>query len=110
MHIYLHLKKGRMGIRTGTEAGDPDIEELHVRYPVTGLHLSLLPAPGAAVAPRRHAVADEQRRSAGARAAAACCHGLGRSRRASGTGLGGVAVWWIRMGAPGHALLPELMR
>jgi hypothetical protein len=33
---------------TGTQACDPNVEEIGVRYPVIGLHLPLLPAPGAA--------------------------------------------------------------
>jgi hypothetical protein len=50
-------------IHTGAEAGDPDVEEVRVRDPVTGLHPPLLPAPGAALAPHgRLPAAAEQRR------------------------------------------------
>jgi len=55
-------------IHTGTEAGDPNVEEVRVWDPVNGLHLPLLPAPRAALAPygRLPAAADEQRRLADA--------------------------------------------
>jgi hypothetical protein len=47
--------------RTGTEAGDPDVEERRVGYPVAGLDLPLLPAPGAALVPRRLPIAQQRR-------------------------------------------------
>lgn len=80
---------------TGAEAGDPDVEEVRVRYPVSRLHPPLLAAPGAALAPRRRhpVVADEQRRApdaaghgrlvgSGSRRTSSSVTGQGRRRRA----------------------------